>query len=164
MPRSRSRSRSPAGAPKRTGYRGGSGEVEEMSRTLFIANISDEADEHDVQKLFTGFGFNLAEVSLPRFAADRNHRGYGFVHLADSRDIQEAIDKSHGYDFFGRPLKVEVKNPRVPPRKGRGKKGGRGDSRRRDSRGRGGGRGRSDRRDSRDRRGGGGGRRDSRRR
>ncbi|CAD7975242.1 unnamed protein product [Amoebophrya sp. A25] len=149
--RSGSRSRSPARDRKPAGYRGHPSNSEEMSRTLFVANISDEADEHDVQKLFTGFGFDLTEVSLPRHASDRNHRGYGFVHLADARDVNDAVSKANQHDFFGRPLKVEVKNPRPGPPRSKG--GGKG---RRDSRGRGRG-------DSRGR-GRGGGRRDSRRR
>eukprot|EP00392_Amoebophrya_sp_AT5.2_P007902 g7921.t1 len=101
-PRRDDKAKAPIGKGAFGGYRGF--DENEMSKTLFVANISDDADERDVQEMFVSFGFEVSEVSLPRSGGERGHRGYGFVHLVKGRDVDDAISKCHGHELKGRPL------------------------------------------------------------
>ncbi|CAD7929188.1 unnamed protein product [Amoebophrya sp. A120] len=140
--RSRSRGATKGDEPRRKGgYYKYNFDEKEATRTLFLANIADSANEFDVQDLFSKtLGFDVNEVSLPRSPSARTHRGYGFVHLKDDRDVDDCVKKANGYELRGKPLKVEEKQSRPPRSKGfkKGDDYGRG---RRDSRGRGGHRG-----------------------
>jgi len=96
-----------------------------MSNNLYVGNLSYDAREEDLQELFANHG----EVVSAKVIMDRETgrpRGFGFVEMAQAEDAQKAIDELNGKDFMGRPLKVNVAQPRENrPRGGGG--GGRRD-------------------------------------
>jgi RNA recognition motif-containing protein len=92
-----------------------------MSNKLYVGNLSFDAGENDLQELFASQG----EVVSAKVITDRETgrpRGFGFVEMAQAEDAQKAIENLNGKDFMGRPLKVNV----AQPRENRPRGGGRG--------------------------------------
>ncbi|NNC87409.1 MAG: RNA-binding protein [Akkermansiaceae bacterium] len=111
---------------------------------IFVGNISYEAAEDDLQKLFEQYG----TVEKVRIINDRDtgrSKGFGFVTMSDSNAAEEAMRNLDGADLCGRAIRVnQAERKSDGGGGGGGGYGGGGDRR-------GGGRGG-------DRRGGGGGR------
>lgn len=66
---------------------------------VFVDNISNRAQIADLRHLFSRYG-RVVEVTIIS-----NH---GFVNFDSAEDALKAIDKLHGYSFFGHRLSVEV--------------------------------------------------------
>ena len=77
---------------------------------IFVGNLSFDAREADVKKLFGGFG-SVASVAIVMDKKGRESRGFGFVEMPDDEQALEAIAALNSQEFMGRPLNVEVGSP-----------------------------------------------------
>lgn len=85
---------------------------------IFVGNLSFEANEHDVLRLFRRFG----DVLTITIIMDKNgvkSRGFGFVEMPDAEKARQAIAALDGSEFMGRNLNVSPARPKpeaVPER------------------------------------------------
>jgi len=78
---------------------------------IFVGNLSFDAKEADVYKLFMPFG----GVSFVEIVMDKNgkkSRGFGFLEMTDDKGAYAAIAALDGREFMGRPLNVESARPK----------------------------------------------------
>ena len=83
---------------------------------IFVGNLSFQATEIDVQKLFETFG----AVTLVRIKkkSGKNSRGFGFVTMPDDTQALAAMEGLKEKDFMGRPLAISAERPKpVKPKK-----------------------------------------------
>ncbi len=93
---------------------------------LYIGNVSYQAGEADLEKLFTESGIAVDSVSVVRDRQSGEPRGFAFVEVASEEEGRRAIRACNGKDFLGRTLVVnEARPPRSDAGPGRGA-GGRG--------------------------------------
>jgi len=123
------------------------------SNTLFIGNISFEANNEIVMETFAPYG-TVNRVSLPTDRESGNLKGFGYVDFETVEESTAALEALNGVDIAGRRIRVDFAGPR--PDNGGGDRGGRGGF----GGGRGGGRGRGGDRGFGGRGGGRGGRGD----
>jgi len=74
---------------------------------IFVGNLSFDANEGDIKKLFEGFG-NVVSVVIV-MSKDKKmpkSRGFGFVQMPDEQQALAAIDVLNGKEFMGRALNV----------------------------------------------------------
>ncbi|TKX26948.1 putative nucleic acid binding protein 4 [Elsinoe australis] len=119
----------------------------EPSATLFVGNISFNADQDMITEAFSEYG-NVNGVRLPTNPDDGNMKGFGYVEFSSVEEAQAAMEALNGADIAGRNIRLDFAGARPAngdsPRGGRGR-GGFGGGRGRggfDRGGRGGGRGR----------------------
>ena len=82
-----------------------------MKNKLFVGNISWDASDADLEKLFADYG----EVTSARIITDKftgRSRGFGFVEMASDEQAAAAIDALNDVDFMGRPIAVNVAQPK----------------------------------------------------
>ena len=117
---------------------------------LFIGNLSYQTMENDLQEHFSKAGV-VTTVNLVMDKFTGKSRGFAFVEYGTAEEAAKAIELFHNQEFQGRPLTVNVAQPREAraPRQGGGGGGWRGD--RGERRGGGGGGGGGDRYDRRER-------------
>jgi len=74
---------------------------------IFVGNLSFDASEEDVRKLFGGFG-NVSSVAIVMSKGKRipRSRGFGFVEMPDEQEALAAITALSGKEFMGRPLNI----------------------------------------------------------
>jgi nucleolin len=134
------------------------------AQTLFVGNISFEADESTLTEYFQEHG-SINSIRLPTDRETGAPKGFGYVEMGSIEEAQAAFEALQGADVAGRPIRLDYAAPRDPSSGGgrggfgggdRGGRGGRGGGRGGfgDRGGRGGGRGRG----GSDRGGRGGGR------
>jgi RNA recognition motif-containing protein len=113
---------------------------------LFVGNLSFNASEEELKRIFEQDGRNVARVSIVTDRDTGQSRGFGFIEMGSPADAEAAIAALDGYELDGRRLRVSEARERAPrgpggggggPRGGGGRGGPRGG---RDG-GRGGGRG-----------------------
>jgi RNA recognition motif-containing protein len=83
-----------------------------MNNKLFVGNISWDAANEDLEKLFAEFG----EVTSARIVEDKfsgRSRGFGFVEMATDEQAAAAIEGLNEKDFLGRPINVSVARPKA---------------------------------------------------
>ena len=80
---------------------------------IFVGNLSFDATEADMRKLFEGFG-NVASVAIVmrKERKGSKSRGFGFVDMPDEEQVQAAIAALDGQEFMGRPLDVSLAHPK----------------------------------------------------
>ncbi len=79
---------------------------------IFVGNLSFEATESDVIKLFGDFGVVTSAVIVKEKKGDKS-RGFGFVTMADEQSGQLAIAALNGREFMGRALNVSPARPKT---------------------------------------------------
>ena len=81
---------------------------------IFVGNLSFDAVEQDLEKLFEGFG-NVASVVILKRKEKKapKSRGFGFVNMPDEPQALAAIAGINGKEFMGRALSVEPARPKV---------------------------------------------------
>jgi len=80
------------------------------SNTLRVTNISEDAQERDLQDLFKKFG----QVSRVYLAKDRDtgvSRGFAYVSYIRKEDAETAMQMLNGYGYDHLILKVEWAHP-----------------------------------------------------
>jgi nucleolin len=116
------------------------------SDTLFVGNISFDADDSMVRELFEQYG-TIVRVALPTDRETGAMKGYGYVGFASTDEAVEAKNNLTGADLAGRRIRLDFATPRTDDgsggrggfRGGRGGRGGRGRGGFNDRGGRGGG-------------------------
>ncbi len=80
---------------------------------IFVGNLSFDAIEADIKKLFEGFG-NVASVVILRRKEKKTpkSRGFGFVEMPDEQQALAAMAALNGKEFMGRVLNVEPARPK----------------------------------------------------
>ncbi|KAI6191635.1 RRM domain-containing protein [Aphelenchoides bicaudatus] len=84
----------------------GSTTLEKSARSVFVGNINYDVTEDQIKQLFVKVG----EVIGFRLMYDREtgrSKGFGFCEFIDQEMAASAIRIFNGYDFNGRPLRVD---------------------------------------------------------
>ena len=84
---------------------------------IFVGNLSFEAKEIDVQRVFMGFGV-VTSVAIVMEKKGKKSRGFGFVEMPDEQEALAAIAQLQGKDILGRPINVTAavsKGPKSEP-------------------------------------------------
>ncbi len=81
---------------------------------IFVGNLSFDATQGDVKKLFEGFG-NVASVVIVMRKEKKapKSRGFGFVEMPDEQQALAAIAALNGKEFMGRVLDVNPARPKT---------------------------------------------------
>jgi RNA recognition motif-containing protein len=81
---------------------------------IFVGNLSFEATEGDVNKLFEDFG-NVVSVAIVMEKEKKapKSRGFGFVEMPDEQQALAAIAALNGKEFMGRVLNVNPARPKT---------------------------------------------------
>ncbi len=78
---------------------------------IFIGNISRDATEDDLRRVFEPFG-QVKSVSMIKDKLSRESKGFGFVEMPVIDEAQFAIRELNGKDLKGRKLTVNEARPR----------------------------------------------------
>ncbi len=78
---------------------------------IFVGNLSFDATETDVKKLFEGFG-SIVSLAIVMQKDGKKSRGFAFVEMPDDQEAHAAIAALAGKEFMGRPLNVEAARPK----------------------------------------------------
>ncbi|XP_018607469.1 splicing factor 1 isoform X6 [Scleropages formosus] len=66
---------------------------------IFIGNLSQETTAEELRALFTQYG-KVSECDIVK--------NYGFVHMDEKTEADEAIRNLHHYELHGQPMNVEI--------------------------------------------------------
>lgn len=108
------------------------------AQTLFVGNISFEADESTLTEYFQEHG-SINSIRLPTDRETGAPKGFGYVEMGSIEEAQAAFEALQGADVAGRPIRLDYAAPRDNNNAGGGRGGFGGDRGGRG--GRGGGRG-----------------------
>ena len=84
---------------------------------IFVGNLSFEANEIDVQRVFSAFGV-VTSVAIVMEKKGKKSRGFGFVEMPDEQEALAAIAQLNGQEILGRPINVTSavsKGPKSEP-------------------------------------------------
>ena len=79
--------------------------------TIYVGNLSFDAEAEDVQHLFSQYG-QVSKCSLPLDRETGRKRGFAFVELSDDAAEQKAIDDLQDVEWMGRMIRVNKATPR----------------------------------------------------
>ena len=81
---------------------------------IFVGNLSFDANDADVKKLFEGFGNVASAVIVMRKEKKApKSRGFGFVDMPDEQQALAAIAGLNGKEFMGRVLDINPARPKT---------------------------------------------------
>ncbi|CAF2058435.1 hypothetical protein HID58_071132 [Brassica napus] len=81
---------------------------------LFVGNLSFDVDSAQLAQLFESAGtVEMVEVIYDK--ATGRSRGFGFVTMSTAAEVEAAAQQFNGYEFEGRPLRVNAGPP--PPKR-----------------------------------------------
>jgi RNA recognition motif-containing protein len=87
---------------------------------IFVGNLNFNLEESALETFIRDAGVAVSNVNIIRDAYSGRSRGFGFVELDESQDVDEAISTLNGKDLDGRTLRVD----RAHERESRGPRGG----------------------------------------
>ncbi len=96
---------------------------------IYVGNLPYSASEVDITSLFAAYG----PVERVKIITDRDSgqsKGFAFVTLGDQSQLNAAIEALNGFDYNGRPLRVNASEPKESRPPGGGGGGGYGGDRR----------------------------------
>ena len=99
-------------------------ELSEPSDTLFVGNLSFDANEDVVGQEF-GNHATVLGVRMPTDPDTGRPKGYGYVQFGSVEDAQTALEAMKGAYISGRPIRLDFGKPR-DSNGGGGRGGGRG--------------------------------------
>ena len=73
--------------------------------TLFVGNLPFRASPEELSELFTQAG-SVVSVHIPTDRETGRSRGFGFVEMDASDEMEQAISMFNGYSLDGRALVV----------------------------------------------------------
>jgi len=79
---------------------------------IYVGNLSFDASEEDLQKLFSGFG-QVSSVTIVRDKYSGQPRGFGFLEMPEGSEAQAAIENLNGKELLGRSINVSEARPRT---------------------------------------------------
>ena len=91
--------------------------------TIYIGNLSFQAEQEDLLDLFSQYG-EVKSASLPLDRETGRKRGFGFVEMNSDEDEQKAIDDLQNVEWMGRMIRVNKATPRERSGGGGGGRGG----------------------------------------
>ncbi len=78
---------------------------------IYVGNLPREATEDDLRQAFEAFGqVASAKIITDKYTGDS--KGFGFVEMPNSPEVQSAIFELDGKDLKGNTLKVNEARPR----------------------------------------------------
>jgi RNA recognition motif-containing protein len=83
----------------------------EKSVTIYVGNLSFQAEEEDIREVFSEYG-KVSRVSLPTDRETGRKRGFAFVDMESDAEEDAAIAELDGAEWLGRELKVNKAKPR----------------------------------------------------
>ena len=92
--------------------------------TIFIGNLSFQAEQDDIIGLLAGYG-EVKSCNIPLDRETGRKRGFAFIEMANEIDEQKAIDDLQNVEWMGRQIRVNKAEPRGESRNGRNGGGGR---------------------------------------
>ena len=72
---------------------------------LYVGNLSYSVTEEEVRELFSKYGTPESVTIIER-------KGFGFVEMSTQAEAEQAKSELDGYEFSGRPLRVNEAKPR----------------------------------------------------
>lgn len=95
---------------------------EQTSRgvAIYVGNLPYDTTEDEIRQMFGTYG-EVARVALPLDRETQRPRGFGFVHMTDAQQADDAIRALDGTELGGRQLRINLSQGG-----GRGGRGGRG--------------------------------------
>jgi len=91
--------------------------------TIFIGNLSFQAEQEDIVGLISGYG-EVKNCNLPLDRETGRKRGFAFIEMTNEADEQKAIDDLQNVEWMGRQIRVNKAEPRKDSRGGGGGRGG----------------------------------------
>ena len=91
--------------------------------TLFVGNISFDADENMITDHFSGYG-NIKAVRLPTDRETGAPKGYGYVEMESVDDATAAFEALQGTELSGRTLRLDYASERPNNNSSGGRGGG----------------------------------------
>jgi RNA recognition motif-containing protein len=88
---------------------------------IYVGNLSFDASDEDLQKLFSEFG-QVSSVTIVRDKYSGQPRGFGFIEMPNRPEALAAIENLNGKELLGRSLNVSEARPKTD----RGRSGGQG--------------------------------------
>ena len=79
--------------------------------TIFIGNLSWDAEREDLVHLFSQYG-EVSKCSMPLDRETGRKRGFAFVDLGNADEEKKAIDDLQDVEWMGRAISVRVAEPR----------------------------------------------------
>ena len=79
--------------------------------TIFIGNLSWDAEREDLIHLFSQYG-EVSKCSMPLDRETGRKRGFAFVDLGNAEEEKKAIDDLQDVEWMGRAISVRVAEPR----------------------------------------------------
>ena len=79
--------------------------------TIFIGNLSWDAEREDLIHLFGEYG-EVSKCSMPLDRETGRKRGFAFVDLADEQSETAAINDLQNVEWVGRAITVRKAEPR----------------------------------------------------
>ena len=79
--------------------------------TIYVGNLSFDAEVEDLQGLFSQYG-QLKQCSLPLDRDTGRKRGFAFVELSTDAEETKAIDELQDVEWMGRMIRVNKAEPR----------------------------------------------------
>ncbi|CAN8279139.1 unnamed protein product [Cochlearia groenlandica] len=81
---------------------------------IFVGNLSFNVDSAQLAQLFESAG-NVEMVEVIYDKETGRSRGFGFVTMSNASEVEAAAQQFNGYEFEGRPLRVNAGPP--PPKR-----------------------------------------------
>jgi RNA recognition motif-containing protein len=85
--------------------------------TIYVGNLSFDAEAEDLQHLFAEYG-TVSKCSLPLDRETGRKRGFAFVDMADADAENKAISDLQDVEWMGRSIRVNKAEPRPTPSSG----------------------------------------------
>jgi RNA recognition motif-containing protein len=79
--------------------------------TIYVGNLSFDAEVEDLQQLFAEYG-SVRKCTLPLDRETGRKRGFAFVEMAEASDETKAIDDLQDVEWMGRMIRVNKAEPR----------------------------------------------------
>ncbi len=86
---------------------------------IFVGNLSKEATEADLEKLFSQYG-QIKSTKVIRDIFSGTSKGFGFVEMTDKNDAQTAIKELNTTELKGQKITVNEARPKTDNRRGGG--------------------------------------------
>lgn len=86
---------------------------------IFVGNLSKEATEQDIEKLFSAFG-SVKSTKVIRDIFSGTSKGFGFVEMTNNNEALAAIKELNTTELKGQKITVNEARPKSDDRRGGG--------------------------------------------
>ncbi|MEZ4705535.1 MAG: RNA-binding protein [Bdellovibrionota bacterium] len=85
-----------------------------MEKKMYVGNCPFHATEQSLGQFFQSLGIEVKNVKVITDRETGRSRGFAFVEIEESQDIEEAINLVNGKEMEGRALKVSEARQQQP--------------------------------------------------